>query len=135
MAWALIGIDNAWLAGPLEAEPTPGEGERVIEVALGYPDACLWSPAAGGFVDVVQSSPLISVGRFKLLFTQAERIAMRAAAAQSPQVEDFLDLLAGFTEGVSLSDPVTVASIGQLQAAGLLTADRAAAILAGQTPT
>lgn len=134
MTWALINADNSWASGPLDAEPTPAAGQRVVVVAGGYPDACLWSQAKGGFVDIVQASPLISVGRFKLLFTQSERIAMRAAAAQSAQVEDFLDLLAGFTDGVSLTDPMLIASVGQLQAGGLLTAARAAAVLAGQTP-
>lgn len=134
ITWALINADNSWAAGPLDEEPTPATGQRAVQVPIGFPDACLWSQAKGGFVDVVVASPLISVGRFKLLFIQGERIAMRAAAAQSAQVEDFLDLLAGFTDGVSLNDPMLIASIGQLQAGGLLTADRAAAILAGQAP-
>lgn len=132
--WAVIGADDAWLAGPLDEEPTPAAGERVIVVAAGYPDSCLWSQAKGGFVDVVQAAPLISVGRFMLLFTQGERIALRAAAKQSVEVEDFMDLLRGFTEGVSLTDPVMLVAIGQLQAGGLLSAERAAQILAGQAP-
>ena len=134
MTWALIGADSAWLAGPFDNEPDSGAGERVVEVAAGYPDLCLWSQLKGGFVDVVQAAPLISVGRFKLLFTQAERVALRAAAKQSPAVEDFMDLLAGFTEGVSLSDSVMIAAIEQLQAGGLLSAGRAAAVLAGTPP-
>lgn len=134
MSYALINADDSWASGPLDAEPAPGDGQRVVEVALGYPTTCLWSQVKGGFVDLVVASPLISVGRFKTLFTFQERTAMRAAAAQSPQIEDFLDLLSGFTDGVSLSDPLLIGAIGQLQAGGLLTPARAAAILAGNPP-
>jgi len=52
MSWALIATsDNRWLSGPLDEEPTPADGECVIQVALGYPDTCMWSQATGGFVD------------------------------------------------------------------------------------
>lgn len=134
MTWALIGADGAWLAGPLDEEPEPGTGERVVIVAAGYPDACLWSPAKGGFVDVEVAAPLISVGRFKLLFTATERHALHAAAATDPEVYDFLDLLNGFTEGVSLTHPVMVFAIARLEAVGLLTSSRAEAILGGTPP-
>lgn len=133
--YALINADNSWAAGPLEDEPTPGEGQRVVLVPIGYGETAAWSVARGAFVDIVPpAQQLISVGRFKLLFTQAERIALRAAAQQSPEVEDFMDLLAGFTDGISLADPAMVAAIGQLQQGNLLTADRATAILAGTSP-
>jgi hypothetical protein len=136
MAWALIrNSDNAWLDGPLEAEPEAGEGERTVIVALGYPETCEWSPSRGGFVDLLPAAAeLISVGRFKLLFTQGERIALREAAKTEPTVEDFLDLLAGFTSGVALNDPVLVGSIEALVPAGLLSSARADAILAGSPP-
>jgi hypothetical protein len=135
MAWALIrNSDNAWLDGPLDEEPEPGEGERVIEVALGYPDRVAWSPPKGGFVDIVTAAPLLTVGRFKLLFTYEERAALRAAAQTSDLIADFLDLLNGFTEGVALDDPVLIQSINALIPAGLLTSVRAEAILAGSPP-
>jgi hypothetical protein len=135
MAFALIrNSDNAWLAGPLEQQPSPGAGERAIEVALGYPERVAWSPAKGGFVDIVTASPLLTVGRFKLLFTYQERAALRAAAQSSDLIADFLDLLNGFTDGVALDDPVLVASIQALVPAGLLTAARAEQVLAGISP-
>lgn len=135
MAWALIrDADNAWLGGPLETEPSAGEGERVVVIPLGWPDTCEWSPTRGGFVDLVTAAETMTVGRFKLLFTQAERIALREAAKTQPMVDDFLDLLSGFTDGVSIADPVLVGSIEALVPAGLLTSERAAAILAGAAP-
>lgn len=142
MSWVLVNDADGTLVGaPQDVEPTPGEAQRVEEVALGYPSAMFWDPAVigargkGAFVDKPDTSPLISVGRFKLLFTQAERIALRQAAAQSAEVADFLDILEGFTDGVSLADPAMVAALGQLEVGGLLTAERAAAILAGQVPS
>lgn len=135
MRWAIIReSDNTWLAGPLTEEPNPGAGERVVEVALGYPTTCEWSSSRGGFMDLMTATDLISVGRFKLLFTQAERIALRETAKTVPEVEDFLDLLAGFTAGVSLNDPVMIGAINQLVPLGLLTPSRAGEILSGVLP-
>lgn len=133
MTWALINADNSWAGGPYDDPPEPGEGQRVIEVALGYPDTIVWDAAHNGFVDVAPPS-LITVGRFKLLLTKEERVAIRAAAASSADVEDFLDLLNGFTDGISLSDPILTAALGEMVTAGLLTADRVPEILAGQAP-
>lgn len=133
MRWLLVNADNT-LDGiePLATKPTLGVGQRAEEVAAGYPDTVEWSPARGGFVDLAVAAPLISVGSFKLLFTESERLALLAAAKIDPRVEDFRDLLSGFTNGVSLTHPVMIAAIGQLEAGGLLTAPRAAAILAGE---
>lgn len=131
MSYALIReSDGAWLAGPLDDEPAAGEGERAIEVALGLGETCEWSPARRAFVDIVVAQPMITVGRFKLLMTTAERIAIREASATDPVIFDFLDVLAGFAE-VSVSDPVLVRCIQALVPKGLLTAERAEAVLAG----
>lgn len=115
-----------------DVEPEPAEGEETRVVMPGYPADWDWSAALDGFVIKRRPSDLITVGRFKLLLTKDERIAIRAAAAASADVEDFLDLLSGFTDGVSLSDPLLIGALGEMQAAGLLTADRVTAILAGE---
>lgn len=115
-----------------DVEPEPAEGQEIRVVMPGYPDDWDWSAALDGFVIKKRASDLITVGRFKLLLTKAERIAIRAAAEDSADVEDFLDLLSGFTDGVSLSDPLLIGALGEMQAAGLLTADRVTAILAGE---
>jgi hypothetical protein len=135
MPW--IVIDDAtgmMLSGPVDGEPTVETGQLAMDCPPGYGTDWLWDATTRGRKDVVAVSPLITVGRFKLLLTQAERIAMRAAAAANPEVFDFLDLLPGFTAGISLQDPVLIAAIGQMKDAGLLTEARAAAVLAGEAP-
>lgn len=130
--WAIIDNSTNERVGDYyadDARPTAGDEQRVVE----RPDGMNWDPTIPGFV-LPPIPELITVGRFKLLLTQAERIEIRAAAASSAQVADFLDLLNGFTDGVSLDDPNLITAIGQMQAAGLLTEARAAEVLAGTAP-
>lgn len=63
-------------------------------------------------------------------FTQAERIAVRAAAKQSPELEDYLSLL-DLAENVDLQDPDIVGALAMLEYAGLIGAGRAAEIANG----
>lgn len=66
-------------------------------------------------------------------FAQAERIAIRGAASQSPLLDDYLKLLdATIAQGgiVNLDDDDTVAAVGLLEQAGLIAAGRGAEILA-----
>jgi hypothetical protein len=132
--------DNMPVTGTvLDAAPDPlPQGARYELVPFNYPGVGAWVPSGGvngpGGICYPDPPALLTVGRFKLLLTQDERIAFRTAAASNPQVEDFLDLLAGFTEGVSLTDPFLVTAITQMKTAGLLTDARAAAVLAGDAP-
>lgn len=69
---------------------------------------------------------------FKLRFTQAERMAIRTAAQQSAEVEDFLDMLdtaAAAGKMVVANDPLLIAGLAALTGAGLLAAGRSAQIL------
>ena len=61
-------------------------------------------------------------------FSQAERIAIRTAAKQVPELEDYLELLALATE-VRSDDPDVVGALTMLEDAGLIAAGRAAEIL------
>jgi len=63
-------------------------------------------------------------------FTQDERIAIRTAAKQVPQLEDYLALLELATE-VRSDDPDIIAALQMLEGAGLIAAGRAAEILGG----
>lgn len=66
-------------------------------------------------------------------FTQAERISIRAAAAQSPVLDDYLRLLdITIAQGgiVNLDDEDTVTAVNLLEQAGLIADGRAVEILA-----
>ena len=76
----------------------------------------------------VAPPPYITVYAFKNRFTQAERVAIRTAAATVAAVADYLDMVAS-RNYVDLSDPTTTADVNALVTASLLTSARAAAIL------
>lgn len=76
---------------------------------------------------------MVSARGFQRLFTQAERIAIRAAAAGNATIEDFARL-AEIPEPINLASPTTAAGLTLLVSAGLLTAERRLAILAGTPP-
>ena len=66
-------------------------------------------------------------------FTQAERIAIRAAASQSAVLDDYLKLLdATIQQGgiVNLDDQDTIVAVQLLEQSGLIAEGRAAEILA-----
>lgn len=63
-------------------------------------------------------------------FTMPERIAARTLAKTDPVVEDILFMVQN-AQGVYLTDAATVQGVGYLQSVGILTAERAAAILNG----
>lgn len=62
-------------------------------------------------------------------FTQAERMAIRAAGRSNPEVEDYIELMNAATV-VHRDDPDMVRGITLMEAAGVLAAGRAAQILA-----
>lgn len=70
---------------------------------------------------------------FLRLFTQAERINIRAAAKVDPVVEDYEDML-NKAPTVRLSDPDIQAGVPLLEGSGLIGPGRAAQILAGEAP-
>ena len=58
-----------------------------------------------------------------------KRIAIRAAAKEDPIIEDAMMML-DMATGVFVDDPMTVGLVTYLQAAGFLSAEEAAAVLA-----
>lgn len=62
-------------------------------------------------------------------FTAEERITIRTAAAQSPAVHDYLEMLDA-AQDVDLTDLRTIGGVQVLEASGLLAAGRGAEILA-----
>jgi hypothetical protein len=88
------------------------------------PDA----PARPQRQTMAESVNVMSSGAFLLKFTQPERTAIRAAAKQNAQLDDFLYLLENFST-VDKTNPVVVAGLSALTAVGLLAAGRQAEIL------
>ena len=70
---------------------------------------------------------------FLRLFTQAERINIRAAAAVNPVVDDYQNMLDAATT-VNLQDPDILTGVPLLEQAGLIGPGRAAQILANEPP-
>ena len=62
-------------------------------------------------------------------FTTEERVAIRAAAASNPVLDDYLKLME-LAQEINLDDPDTVAAVQMLEQAGLIAAGRAAEVLA-----
>lgn len=79
----------------------------------------------------VIAEPVRTVTKLEYLrrFTQVERIAIRAASTQSPELADYLAMLE-IAQDIDLDDPDTVAAVTMLEQAGLIAAGRAAEILA-----
>ena len=62
-------------------------------------------------------------------FTQAERVAIRAAASANPVLDDYLKLME-LAQEINLDDPDTVAAVTLLEQVGLLAQGRGVEILA-----
>jgi hypothetical protein len=127
--WGLINkADNALIAIYADA-PTPTDDQYVSE----QPDGTQWDQARAGWV-WIPAPVLLSIAAFMLLFTQAERLAIRAARAIDPLVDDFWELMLACTSGISLQHPMVIAGVQHLETAALIASDRAAAVLAGSSP-
>ena len=85
-------------------------------------------------VDGIPDAPVLAMTWTKLeylrRFTQAERIAIREAAKQSPALDDYLMLLE-LAEEVRSDDPDIISALTMLEAAGLIGTGRAGEILNG----
>jgi hypothetical protein len=121
---------------------------NVIAVADGDPVALGWTHNNVDGKDTFAppaSPPLrkkLSPVEFKLQFTSAERLAIRAARSYSGNdatktmfaeaIDDFFDIVDDpRLTNVDLDHPQTIEGVEALAAAGLITTDRAAVILAG----
>lgn len=76
----------------------------------------------------LNNNSIVTKLAFKQRLTQAERIAIRAAAAANPVVYDFLDILDSATF-VDLHRQDTIDGINAMESAGLLAEGRATEIL------
>lgn len=82
---------------------------------------------------VAAPAPKMSPVEFKLLFTSAERVAIRAARSTDEIIEDFMSIVDDpRLTMVDLGLQSTKDALAYLEAQNLITAERKAAILAGQ---
>jgi hypothetical protein len=134
MTWLVFNSTTGAQIGALHpTQPEPQAGEEVAVVpasAMATPPLTQWSPTLRGFADIPQAQPLTRL-QFQLLFTAAERAAVRASTDAG--VEDFLEL-SRIADSIDLTDSTTVSGVNHLQTAGLLSAARVAQVLAGQSP-
>lgn len=78
-------------------------------------------------------SPKVSPVEFKLLFAPAERVAIKAARATDPVIDDFYDIVEDpRLTHVDLGLQSTKDALSYMVAQGLLTEERRLEILAGQ---
>lgn len=84
---------------------------------------------------VEPEAPVITVSpvEFKLLFTSPERVAIKAARASDPVIDDFYDIIEDpRLTFVNLSLQSTKDCIAYLASKGLVTPERVPTILAGE---
>lgn len=99
----------------------------------GWDGTTLTKPTPPTPAPAVPEAPKVSPVEFKLLFTPQERVAIKQARASDPVIDDFYDIVEDpRLTSVDLGLQSTKDAIGYLQSNGLLTAERAAAILTGQ---
>jgi hypothetical protein len=84
---------------------------------------------SSAFVSAPAARRVIPPLEFLQRFTAAERTTIRAAAAASPELADWIDQ-ARFAREIDLDAPTTAAGLDALVGAGLLPVDRKAAVLA-----
>ena len=78
-------------------------------------------------------SPKVSPVEFKLLFTAGERVAIKAARASDPVIDDFLSIIEDpRLTHVNLGLQSTQDALGYLETKGVITDARRVQILAGQ---
>lgn len=125
---------------PVPAALLGWSDEALADVSAAAPEAAEELGFAGqGFFPVPPPPPPPPVVDelnkidFLRLFTQAERIAIRQAAAVNAQIADYEAMLDAATV-VKLSDPDLQSGVPLLEAAKLIGKGRAAKILKGEAP-
>jgi hypothetical protein len=134
MTWLLFDTTTGAQIGALHTtEPSPAGGQGVAVVpasAMTTPPLTIWSPSLKGFVDTPHAVP-VSRLKFQLLFTAAERTAIRGST--NTMVQDFIEL-SKIAADIDLTHEVTIAGVNYLESVGLIGAGRAAQVLAGVAP-
>jgi hypothetical protein len=125
---------------PLPVELEGLSNASLADLSAAIPDAVseLGYAGDGFFLTALPYPPpppfyVVNKVDFLRLFTQAERINIRAAAAVNPVVDDYQNMLDAATT-VNLQDPDILTGVPLLEQAGLIGPGRAAQILANEPP-
>lgn len=90
------------------------------------------APPVGTPFEPVTIYPSVSPVEFQLLFTSAERVAIKAARATDPIIDDFMDIVEHpKLTFVNLNLASTQSALDYFISLNILTSDRKAAILTG----
>lgn len=120
-------LDRATWSYVLDPSDTPDQVAAAVAFAQGF-DYAAWQAAQAAIYEIPTA---IVLGRL----TDAEYTAIMQAAAASlaagqGQLSRWLDQARTSQGGIGRSDPATLAAIGALEGAGLLSADRVAIVFA-----
>lgn len=122
----LLEISDYELPTPVNGSTTEFPGVSAIELRANY----TWDPVTVSFVE--KNGPnkrLISKLDYMNRFTDAELAAIYTAAKTNINIEIWLEKFKLSSE-INLDDPRTIAGVQSLESVGLITAGRAAEILA-----
>ena len=114
--------------GTVVADPLPA-GLSALALST-QPAGQVWNASTLAFETPVART-ILTPYQFVNLFTPTEMAGILAAATTNAAVNLYIEML-HFAQEVDLSDPNTVSGVNALAAAGLITAARAAQILANQ---
>ena len=109
-------------------EPVPDE----VQAGWIRTDGQWSAPAPAPQPEPVPVHPKVTPVEFKMLFTSAERIAIKEARATNPVIDDYFDIAEDpRLQVVDLGLHSVQEGIHYLQTIGILTEDRVSQILAG----
>lgn len=89
-----------------------------------------WNPVTRLFDPPPPPPNILTPSGFKQRFTQAERVAIRAAADSDTVIDDLLDILAT-AQDVDMADPNVTGGLDYMESQGLITATRKDEIING----
>ena len=117
--------DQGKAASNVEVPDTVQPGWRLVDGSWVAPEV---TPAP----EPVPAYPQVSPVEFKLLFTSAERIAIKEARTTDPVIDDYFDIVEDpRLQAVDLGLHSVQEGVHYLQSTGILTEDRVGQILAG----